>query len=456
MPTELTAECLAERATRGPRYTSYPPATELAPMSATDITPELARIGTAGDPISLYVHVPFCRSLCAYCGCNVIPTRDPKRGEAYVDDVLTELALLRDAVGTRLPVTELALGGGSPNFLEPHSLRRLVGGIEHYFARTDDIRMSVELDPRTTTSAQLETFGALGFRALSVGVQDFDPSVQDAIRRHQTIAQTRWLVERARASGFTDVNVDLVYGLPRQTEASMASTLDAVLDVAPERIALFGYAHLPSKLPHQWLVEQAGRVLDAYERSCLLLLAIEKLARAGYVHIGLDHFARPGSSLARAADERRMVRTFQGYVEHRADAILGVGVSAISSTPHMLWQNHADLGPWRNALRARDLPVARGVVLDEDDRLRRTIIGKLMCDGEVDLAAASRAHAIDPAVYFAHELAALADLDDLASYDAAACVIRATPMGRVLVRNLCMVFDRYQRRGARDAFSTTI
>jgi oxygen-independent coproporphyrinogen-3 oxidase len=455
MSTELTAACLAERATRGPRYTSYPPATELAPMTTRGITPELARIGAAGDPISLYVHVPFCRSLCAYCGCNVIPTRDPKRGEAYVDDVLTELALLRDTLGASLPISELALGGGSPNFLEPHSLRQLVGGIDKYFSRTSDIRMSVELDPRTTTSSQLETFSALGFRALSVGVQDFDPAVQDAIRRHQTIAQTRWLVSRARAVGFTDVNVDLVYGLPRQTEASMAATLDAVLDSAPERIALFGYAHLPSKLPHQWLVEQAGRVLDAYERACLLLLAIEKLARAGYVHIGLDHFARPGSALARAAEEHRLVRTFQGYAEHRADAILGVGVSSISSTPHMLWQNHGELGPWRDAIRAQKLPVERGVSLDEDDQLRRTIIGKLMCDGEVDLAATSRDHAVDPATYFAHELAALADLGDLASYDAAACVIRATPMGRVLVRNLCMVFDRYQRR-SQGAFSTTI
>ncbi|HVK87428.1 MAG TPA: oxygen-independent coproporphyrinogen III oxidase [Kofleriaceae bacterium] len=455
-PLTLTAACLAERASRGPRYTSYPPATQLAPMASDAIEPELARIAAARAPVSLYVHVPFCRSLCAYCGCNVIPTRDASRGEAYVEDVLAELAVLSGKLGEAFPVSELALGGGSPNFLSPPSLRWLVHAMERYFAMAPDARKSVELDPRTTTNDQLETLGSLGFRALSIGIQDFDKGVQDAIRRHQSVAQTRWLVEHGRAAGFTDINADLVYGLPRQTEASFTATLDAVLELAPDRIALFGYAHLPSKLPHQRIVERAGRILDAQERASLLLLAIEKLSAAGYLHLGLDHFARPGSALARAAAERRMVRTFQGYVEHRADAILGVGVTAISSTPNMLWQNQGELEAWQSEIHAGRLSVERGVMLDRDDRLRRTIIGKLMCEGEVDLDAVGRELAVDPAAYFARELAALAELDDLATYDPTAHTIRTTPMGKVLVRNVCMVFDRYHQGGSRAGFSSTI
>jgi oxygen-independent coproporphyrinogen III oxidase len=456
-PTVLTAETLAELSTRGPRYTSYPPATEFVPLAVPTAVEELARVAHDGAPVSLYVHVPFCRSLCAYCGCNVIPTRDKTRGESYIDMVVTELALLAEQLGPGYPVAEIALGGGSPNFLEPRTVRHLIAAIGKYFALASDARLSVELDPRDTTSSQIEAFAALGFRSMSVGVQDFAPRVQDAIRRHQSIAQTRWLLERARAAGFTDVNVDMVYGLPHQTEESFAATLDAIIELAPDRIALFGYAHLPSKLPHQRLVERHGRVLDRYERATLLLQAIERLTGAGYIHLGLDHFARPGSALARAATERRMVRTFQGYVEHRADTVLGVGTSAISSTPRMLWQSHSELAPWRDAIVAGQLPVERGVSLDGDDRIRRTLINKLMCDGEVDLGRLGTELAFDASTYFATELGKLAELRELASYDPDTATIHTTELGRLLVRNVCMVFDRYyQETAAGPRFSSTI
>jgi oxygen-independent coproporphyrinogen-3 oxidase len=455
--TELTAQCLAEMSSRGPRYTSYPPATEFAPIAGATVARQLAAVARRRDPVALYVHVPFCRSLCAYCGCNVIPTRDRSRGDAYVDTVATELALLAHQLGEAFPIAEIALGGGSPNFLEPAALRRLVGSIEHAFAVDRGARRSVELDPRSTTSSQLDAFAGLGFHAFSAGVQDFDERVQDAIRRHQSVAQTRWLVERARAAGFTDVNLDIVYGLPHQTEETFAATLDAIVSLAPDRIALFGYAHLPDKLPHQRLVERAGRVLDRYERATLLLLAIDRLTAAGYVHLGLDHFARPGSPLARAANERRMVRTFQGYVERRADTILGAGTSAISSTPGAMWQNHAELAPWRDAIADGRLPVERGVVLDADDQIRSALINRLMCDGEVDLAALGRDLGIDPDAYFAAELADLAGLDQLAHYDRASRVVTTTAVGRLLVRNVCMAFDRYHRgAAAAQRFSSTI
>jgi oxygen-independent coproporphyrinogen-3 oxidase len=442
--SDLDPACLAEYASRGPRYTSYPPATEFGPVPADRVARELSVIGERGEPVSLYVHVPFCRSLCWYCGCNVIPTRDEDRGVAYLDLLATEMMLLAGPLrGT--PVTEIAIGGGSPNFLSPSSLRTMVAALEGYFTIAPDARRSIELDPRTTTSAQIDVLAKAGFRSLSMGVQDFSEAVQDAIHRHQTKLQTRWLVDRARMVGFDDINVDIVYGLPRQTQATFAATLDSVIDLAPDRIALFGYAHLPSKLPHQRLVERAGRVLDPHERATLLLLGIDKLTQAGYLHLGLDHFAKPGSQLARAAANHRMIRTFQGYVEHRADTILGLGVSAISSTPRMHWQNHAELPAWEHAIADQQLPVSRGIELDDDDRLRRAVIGQLMCDGEADLGRIGDAHGIDAAAHFAWELAALGSMSDLAGYDRVAQTVRTTPLGRLLVRNVCMVFDRYHR-----------
>ena len=450
----VTPECLAELSSRGPRYTSYPPATEFGPVSAARVQRELAELRAEAKPVSLYVHVPFCRSLCWYCGCNVIPSRDTSRGELYVDGVATELAILAGSLGVGHPLSEIALGGGSPNFLTPKSLRVLIEAVKRCFTITSNARLSVELDPRSTTTTQLEAFASVGFRSLSVGVQDFSPQVQDAIHRHQTAVQTAWLIERARAYGFNDVNVDVVYGLPRQNEESFLSTIDSVIKLAPDRIALFGYAHLPDKLSHQRLVERAGRVLDRYERATLLLAAIDRLDKAGYVHLGLDHFAKPGSALARAASEHRMTRTFQGYVEHRADTILGVGVSSISSTPRMFWQNHADLPRWEADIAQAQLPVARGIVLDADDQIRRALIERLMCDGEIELDSLGHKFGIDPMSYFSRELDTLAGQKDLAVLDRDAHAIRTTPMGKLLVRNICMTFDRYLKDGQR--FSTTI
>jgi oxygen-independent coproporphyrinogen-3 oxidase len=272
--------------------------------------------------------------------------------------------------------------------------------------------------------------------------------------------QTRWLVDRGRAAGFDDINIDVVYGLPHQTETSFAKTLDAVIDLAPDRVALFGYAHLPNKLPHQKLVERAGRVLDGTERATLLLLGIERMTAAGYLHLGLDHFARPGSQLARAAADHRMTRSFQGYTEHRADAIVGLGVSAISSTPRMHWQSHADLPSWEHEVAAGGFPVERGIELDKDDRLRRAVIGRLMCDGELDLRQIGVEHGVNGRAYFETELGAIARLGELVYYDAGEEKLRATELGRLLIRNVCMVFDRYNPEavasGATPRFSPTI
>ncbi|MFT3695540.1 MAG: oxygen-independent coproporphyrinogen III oxidase [Kofleriaceae bacterium] len=434
----IAAERLATLATRGPRYTSYPPATQLRedlPESA--IIAELLR----KEPASLYVHVPFCRQLCWYCGCNVVPTRDASRGDRYADVLATELAM---HAGRQ--ISEVALGGGSPNFLSPDALRAIVTFVERYFDVVPGARRSVELDPRETTPQHLVTLAACGFRSLSVGVQDFSRPVQDAINRHQSRTQTAWLIDHARELGFDDINVDIVYGLPRQTEASFATTLDHVIALAPERIALFGYAHLPQRFRHQHNVERAGRVLDAYERATLLLAAIEQLTAAGYIHIGLDHFAKPGSALARAAAEKRMTRTFQGYVPYASASVIGVGPSAISSTPRMIWQNQTALDAWEKSILSARLPLARGVQLDRDDQIRATVINRLMCDFEIDFTSIG----IDATTYFARELEDLPA--ELATF--AGNTLRTTETGRLLVRNLCMRFDRYL--DATDRFSSTI
>jgi oxygen-independent coproporphyrinogen III oxidase len=458
MSCSATATQLAALASRGPRYTSYPPATAFANVHAGHVAHELARIGERGESISLYLHIPFCRSLCWYCGCNVIPTRDTSRGTQYVDQLIVEAEVVGRAVHGA-PVSEICLGGGSPNFLSAQSLLGLFSALERSFAIDPGARRSIELDPRTTVPEQLDALAGVGFRSLSMGVQDFSEAVQDAIHRHQSVMQTRWLVDRARHAGFDDINIDIVYGLPRQTERSFTRTLDAVVDLAPDRIALFGYAHLPSKLPHQLLVERAGRVLDGHERATLLLLGIERLTAAGYLHLGLDHFARPGSALARAAEGHRMARSFQGYVEHRADSIIGLGVSAISSTPRMHWQSHAELPAWEAAVTAGELPIARGIELDDDDRIRRAVIGCLMCDSEADLHRIGVEHHVDAATYFEPEIAAVQRLADLVSYDPRTTTLRATDLGRLLIRNVCMVFDRYNdaaTHGGTPRFSPTI
>jgi oxygen-independent coproporphyrinogen-3 oxidase len=289
---------------------------------------------------------------------------------------------------------------------------------------------------------------------MSVGVQDFSEQVQDAIHRHQTAVQTGWLIKQARSAGFTDINCDIVYGLPRQNEESFLKTVDSIIALSPDRIALFGYAHLPDRLPHQRLVERAGRILDRYERATLLLLAIDRLTAAGYIHLGLDHFAKPGSALAVAASQHNMVRTFQGYVPRMSDTILGVGVTAISSTPRMFWQNHGELATWEQAIASASLPVTRGSMLDTDDRIRRTLIDRLMCDGEADLGTLEQRFGIDSLAYFSSELDVLSHQPELASFDPASRTIHTTPMGKLLVRNVCMMFDRYHRDASR--FSSTI
>lgn len=449
----------------GPRYTSYPPATEFhTGFAAAAATAELERIqrDDAGAPISLYCHIPFCRTLCWYCGCNVIATKNRQRGLDYLDLLCEEIQLVAGLLGPGRALSELSLGGGSPSFLPPAALRRLASVVAAAFTIQPDAELGIELDPRDTTSEQIAALADCGFTRLSVGVQDFGQAVQEAIHRHQSVEQTARLLEDARAHGFRAVNCDLVYGLPRQTPGSFAATLDAVVAMRPDRIALFGYAHMPHLRPHQKLVERFGALPDATARATLLAVAQGRFAEAGYVRVGMDHFALPHDALARAAADGTLHRNFQGYVVARAPYLVGCGITGISDSGHAYWQNHAGIDAWAADIQAGRLPVARGVALDEDDRIRRFVINRLMCDGACDLDAVARVFGVTAPDYFAAELAVLRSdaLAELAVVDGNR--IEATPLGQNLIRNVAMVFDRYLNAGpaqagtARPRFSATL
>jgi oxygen-independent coproporphyrinogen-3 oxidase len=445
-PARLDVPCdvLADHARPGPRYTSYPPATQFRPtFVAAGAAAELAAIRD-GDPISLYAHIPFCTQLCWYCGCNVEATRDRSKGTGYVDVLLRELALVAGAMGGRPRVVDLALGGGSPNFLEIRDLARILDEVRRRFEVPPDAMLGIELDPRDTRPEQIDALAGLGFRRVSVGVQDFDESVQEIIHRHQSAATTRAVIDRARARGFDSVNVDLVYGLPGQSPASVGRTLDEVVALAPDRLAVFGYAHMPHLRPHQRLVERAAPVPDIPARIELLRVVMDRLADAGYVRVGLDHFARPEDPLARASADGRLGRNFQGYVVNTSERLIGIGASAISDSGHAYWQNHVDVAAWTQEVEAGRLPVVRGVALGADDELRRFVIMRLMCDGHVDFAEVEARYGIDFAAAFGSELTTLAaEHTALASIDRARGSIVATPLGHHLIRNVAAVFDRY-------------
>ncbi|KAA6133188.1 oxygen-independent coproporphyrinogen III oxidase [Cupriavidus cauae] len=439
---------LAERIdVNGPRYTSYPTADRFDAgfgdegyLSALDD----CRAGGAAAPLSLYLHIPFCENICYYCGCNKIITRDHGRSARYVRYLAREMALVAARLDERRAVVQSHWGGGTPTFLDPGEMRQVMAALHRHFDLRPDGEHSIEIDPRRVDDEGMTLLAELGFNRVSLGVQDFDPEVQAAIHRVQPVQDTRRVVAASRRLGFLSISMDLIYGLPHQTAARFGATIERVLEMRPDRLSLYSYAHLPHVFKPQRRIDEAA-MPSAGEKLDILVSAIERLTAAGYVHIGMDHFARPDDALARAQREGRLQRNFQGYATHAGHDQLGFGISAIGAVAGRYVQNARTLDAYYGALDAGRLPVLRGHVCDADDRVRKDIIGALMCDGELDTAEVARRHGIDFDAEFAAERAELTSLAAQGLVRLSDARIEVTPLGRLLVRRVAMVFDRYLR-----------
>ena len=431
----------------GPRYTSYPTADRFDERfdAAQYIDALEVRNETRpAHPLSLYVHLPFCNTICYYCGCNKIITANRTRSARYVQYLEREIGIVAALVDGDPPVSQLHWGGGTPTFLAREEMSALMIALRSRFRFVPDSEMSIEVDPRKVEPDTVAFLAELGFNRISIGIQDFDPAVQQAVNRIQSEAETRAVIDAARAWGFVSINVDLIYGLPRQTVEGFDRTLDKVIAAAPDRIALYSYAHVPHLFKTQGQIV-AAELPSADVKLEILGLAIHRLCDAGYVYIGMDHFARPHDELAVAQRERKLHRNFQGYSTRPDCDLLGFGISSIGKVGNSYVQNVKALDAYYPMLDAAALPVMRGVALDADDLLRRDVIQRLMCDFELDFATIERAHDIRFAEYFATELADLLLLadDGLVRLDGRA--LRVTPAGRLLVRTIAMPFDRRLR-----------
>jgi oxygen-independent coproporphyrinogen-3 oxidase len=448
---DVPSELLGRYDRPGPRYTSYPTApTWSEAHGGAEHAERLRAAGRhAGEPLSMYVHLPYCESMCWFCGCNVVITQDRGKGANYVDEVLREAALARSLLGDDAdrPVVQHHWGGGTPTFLPPEHLVRLFEGLRALYPVADDAEVSLEVDPRVTSREQLAALRQVGFNRVSMGVQDFDPKVQQTIHRIQTFEQTAQLVADARDLGYESVNIDLIYGLPFQTTESYARTLELALQLRPDRVACYGYAHVPWLKKHQNVIPEDA-LPSGEAKLRLYLQALAAFGAGGYVPIGMDHFARAEDSLAEAAERGALHRNFMGYATRPAGDMLSFGVTAISEIDGAFAQNLKGLPEWLAKLDAGELPVERGLRRDADDEARRRIILDLMCRFRLDYADHGGAEAFQK--QYADELATLRPMQDdgLVAFDERGLTV--TRLGRLFVRNLCMPFDAWlnKKKGA--------
>ena len=455
------AELLRRYDRPGPRYTSYPTAPQFRPdFDETQFRGHVARSNDDAVPrrLSLYLHIPYCTSPCFYCGCNRIITRDRSRGQTYLARLLREIALVGPLFDRDRDVIQLHLGGGTPNFLAPDQLAELFESLERqfHFSRAADRDFSIELDPRFVSPSEIGELAAIGWNRASLGVQDFDPAVQTAVNRVQSVEQTLAVIDACREHGMRSVNVDLIYGLPKQTPEGFGRTLDTVIDARPDRLAIYGYAHMPRLFKAQRQIRDAD-LPDAEGKLALLELAVQRLGEAGYEYIGMDHFALPGDELARAQRGGSLHRNFMGYTTHAQTDLVGFGVSAISHVGDSYTQNHRELAGWEIAIDQGRLPIWRGLVLGNDDVLRADLIQQLMCQGEIDTRRIERTWGIVFGEYFSDALAALRPLQEDGLVQCPPGKIRVTARGRALLRIIAMCFDRYlDNQGEGVRYSRTI
>ena len=459
--TVVTTELLRRFDVPGPRYTSYPTADRFVEAFGEReyiLALQQRRVGSVGKamPLSLYVHIPFCESLCYYCACNKIITRHPERAEVYLRYLSREIDLHTAHCGVGQPVSQLHFGGGTPTFLSDDGLRELMGMLKRSFVLVPGGEYSIEVDPRTVDEQRLALLAELGFNRLSFGVQDFDPEVQKAVHRVQPAEKVFALVQSARQLGFESVNVDLIYGLPRQTPESFDRTLEQVAQLRPDRIALYAYAHLPERFKSQRRIVSAELPMASAKVS-MLAHSIDMFMKAGYVYVGMDHFALPEDALAVAKRQGRLHRNFQGYSTQPDCDLIGLGVSAIGRIGATYSQNVKTQDEYYDAIDHGHLPVARGLALTKDDLVRRAVIMALMCQGEVLFEPVEESWLIDFRSYFEAELQHLEDMAEQGLVRINPEGIEVTAMGWYFVRGVAMVFDKYLQAGRnRERFSRII
>jgi oxygen-independent coproporphyrinogen III oxidase len=429
----------------GPRYTSYPTAVEFTEaVGEAEYRERLARANAQADaPLSLYAHLPFCEHRCLFCGCHVVITPHMPVAEKYLEYLKREVDLVAAQLPDRRSVVQMHWGGGTPTYYSPAQLRDLFGHIRGHFHFVEGAEIALEVDPRVTSLDHLETLAELGFNRLSMGVQDLTPEVQAAITRNQTYEQTADLVRHARAVGFTEgINIDLIYGLPRQEPGSFRTNLDQIIGLRPDRVAMYSFAYVPWIRGHQKKLDQ-DELPSAEVKLELYLMAMERFLAAGYQPIGMDHFALPDDELSVAADEGRLYRNFMGYTVMPASDMVGIGISGIGEVQHAFFQNEKKLSTYYEALDAGRIPVARGYLLDEDDRVRQYVIQQIMCNFRITKADVAERFGIDFDQYLAPSLARLDEVKEAGFVELDDEGLRVTQQGRVFVRNVCMAFDRY-------------
>ena len=433
----------------GPRYTSYPSADRFhQDFTEADYRLALKRIALSDQALSLYIHLPFCPNICYYCACNKIITKDHGRSAKYIKYLAKEMAAVCEAMDLapkqKLPLSQLHWGGGTPTFLSHAEMRELMGSIKNHFEFQQNGEYSIEIDPRRVTEADIKLLAELGFNRISLGVQDFNPEVQQAVHRIQTLEETQSVLNWSRKYGFTSSSVDLIYGLPKQTPTSFAKTVQAVIEMNPERLSVYSYAHLPHIFKPQRRIAESD-LPNAVDKLQILSSTIDQLIAAGYIYIGMDHFARPSDELVVAQKEGRLQRNFQGYSTQAECNMLAFGVTAIGKVDDCYVQSVRSLDEYYALLDHHRLPTLRGMRLSEDDVVRRDFIGQLMCHFEVDVSHFSQKYGIDFDAYFANEVSELNYLEDCGLIEWHGDTLIVPISGRLLVRRVAMVFDRHLR-----------
>jgi oxygen-independent coproporphyrinogen-3 oxidase len=444
---EVDLELIRRLDKNGPRYTSYPTADRfIEAFNAETYTTWLGKreIGGISRPLSLYFHIPFCNTLCFYCACNKVITKDFSKAGEYVRYLIKELEMQAALLGDGRRVEQLHFGGGTPTFLSNDEIRELMGAIRKNFQLIENGEYSIEIDPRKVSDETVALLGEMGFNRISIGVQDFDPEVQKAVNRIQSEEETLQVIRAARANGFKSVSIDLIYGLPKQNLEGFKATLDKVIAAGADRLSIYNYAHMPTLFKPQRRIHEADLPAPQLKLD-ILSLAVKTLTDAGYVYIGMDHFAKPDDELAVAQRQGRLHRNFQGYSTHSDCDLVAIGLSSIGKVGPTYSQNFRELEDYYDALDNNTLPIMRGMELNADDLVRRAIIQALMCHFELSKESFNIAYLIEFDKYFATELKELAEYESEGLLKISPQWISVTPKGRMLIRNICMVFDKYLR-----------